>query len=105
MTTSRHETLVGLHVADQDGYTRYRAAMTPLLEAVGGYFRYDFTVDQQLRGDNDPPINRVFVISFPDAETESEFFADPAYVAAKKEFFEPSVAATNILGTLAPAQR
>ena len=103
--TTRHETLVGLHVTDQDAYAQYRTAMTPLLEAVGGFFRYDFTIDEQLRGDSDPAINRLFLISFPDADTEAAFFADPAYVAAKKQFFEPAVSTVNILGTLGPAAR
>jgi uncharacterized protein (DUF1330 family) len=102
---TRHETLVGLHVTDQDGYANYRAAMTPLLEAVGGFFRYDFTIDQMLQGESDPAINRLFLISFPDAATETAFFADPAYVAAKKQFFEPAVGKVNILGTLGAATR
>ncbi len=65
--------------------------MTPLLEAAGGFFRYDFTIDQTLKGATDPAINRLFVISFPDKATSEEFFADPAYVAAKDEFFDSSV--------------
>jgi uncharacterized protein (DUF1330 family) len=103
--TTRHETLVGLHVTDHDAYAKYRAVMTPLLEAVGGFFRYDFTIDAMLKGESDPAINRLFLISFPDAATETTFFADPAYVAAKKEFFEPAVGKVNILGTLVAAAR
>lgn len=102
---TRHETLVGLHVIDDDAYAKYRTAMTPLLEAVGGFFRYDFTIDAMLKGESDPAINRLFLISFPDAATETAFFANPAYVAAKTEFFEPAVGKVNILGTLvAPAR-
>ncbi|MFT4515399.1 MAG: hypothetical protein ACI89X_003058 [Planctomycetota bacterium] len=101
----RHETLVGLHVTDHNSYAQYRAVMTPLLEAVGGFFRYDFTIDAMLQGDSDPAINRLFLISFPDAATETAFFADPAYVAARNEFFESAVGMVNILGTLvAPAR-
>lgn len=96
---ARHEILVGLHVTDHETYASYRAAMSPLLAEVGGFFRYDFTIDQVLKGAGDPPINRLFVISFPDEATKNAMFADPAYVAVKKQFFEQSVAATNILAT------
>tara|TARA_R110002072_G_scaffold4174_2_gene29473 strand:- start:64093 stop:64419 length:327 start_codon:yes stop_codon:yes gene_type:complete len=103
--TTRHETLVGLHVTDDDTYAKHRAVMTPLLEAVGGFFRYDFTIDAMLKGESDPAINRLFLISFPDAATEAAFFADPAYLAAKQQFFEAAVDKVNILGTLvAPAR-
>ena len=71
--------------------------MTPLLEAIGGYFRYDFTIDQTLKGATDPAINRLFVISFPDKPASEKFFKGPAYVAAKKEFFESSVDLIRII--------
>ena len=60
--TTRHETLVGLHVTDHDTYAKYRAAMTPLLEAGGGFFRYDFTIDAMLKGERfrDRPASPVF---------------------------------------------
>ena len=97
--TPRHEFLVGLHVTDQESYTRYRAAMTPLLEAVGGRFRCDFTVDRMLKGPagEGPALNRVFVISFPDAATGEAFFQGAEYVAAKERFFEPAVDRVEIL--------
>ncbi len=98
--TNTHDTLVGLHVSDDASYTNYRAAMTPLLEAVGGSFHYDFKIQETLIGPTDPPINRLFVISFPDEATMNSFFADPNYVAAKEEFFESAVDMVNIMGTL-----
>lgn len=52
----RHEILVGLHVTDESSYAKYRAAMTPLLEGVGGFFRCDFRVGEivaQYRLDTD----------------------------------------------------
>lgn len=96
---TRRETLVGLHVTDDEGYSKYRAAMTPLLTAAGGSFHYDFKIQETLIGPTDPPINRLFVISFPDEATMGRFFADPKYVAAKEEFFESSVDSVNIMAT------
>lgn len=88
-----HETLVGLHVTDDEGYRRYRAGMTPILRAHGGRFRYDFRVSEVLIGETPEPINRVFVIAFPNAEAQRAFFSDPAYLAVRKCHFDPSVAA------------
>ena len=45
MSEQRYELLVGLHVTDQDSYTRYRQEMKPMLDAHGGCFAYDFTID------------------------------------------------------------
>ncbi|MFT5290806.1 MAG: hypothetical protein ACI82F_002882 [Planctomycetota bacterium] len=98
-TKSRHEVLVGLHVTDNDSYTSYRAAMTPILEAAGGWFRYDFTIDQMLKGSVSPAINRLFVISFPDEPTKDRFFSDPNYVSARTKFFEPAVDLVELIAT------
>jgi len=99
----RHEVLVGLHVTDEDSYAAYRAAMTPLLEAAGGYFRCDFTIDRVLNGPTDPPLNRLFVISFPGETEKDAFFADPDYLAARKKYFEPAVTRIEVLATFAHA--
>ncbi len=40
---TRHEILVGLNVTDDESYSNYRAAMTPLLPEFHGAFRFDFT--------------------------------------------------------------
>lgn len=98
MAGGRHETLVALRVSDQDGYDRYRAAMTPLLEAVGGFFRADFRVSEALVAD-DPGTNRVFVISFPDEAVKDAFFSDAEYGRIKARHFEGSVASVSILGS------
>lgn len=87
----RHEILIGLHVTDDAGYTRYRAGMTPLLEAMGGFFRVDYRVSEQLQPMSDTPHNRVFILSFPDRATKEAFFSDPDYLAVRAEHFEPAV--------------
>lgn len=92
-----HELLVGLTVTDEEGYARYRAAMTPLLHAHGGGIRYDFTIAKILKSASDHPINRLFVLRFPSRGHREEFFANPAYQAIKAEHFANSVAATTIL--------
>ena len=43
------ETLRGLNVSDHERYQAYRDAMSPLLERIGGGFRYDFTIAKTLR--------------------------------------------------------
>jgi len=86
-----HEILVGLNVLDDAGYRRYREGMTPLLEACGGSFRYDFRVSEVLKSETGEPINRLFVIVFPDITTKERFFSDPEYLAIRARHFEPAV--------------
>jgi uncharacterized protein (DUF1330 family) len=92
----RDVTLFGLEVTDDAGYTRYREAMTPILARFGGAFGCDFVVARVLLGPS-PRINRVFTIAFPDAASRERFFADEAYRAVRKQWFEPSVAAVAVL--------
>ncbi|MCA8938162.1 MAG: DUF1330 domain-containing protein [Planctomycetes bacterium] len=86
-----YETLVALEVSNDESYSRYRAGMTPLLEEVGGSFRYDFRASEVLKAEEQGAFNRVFVIAFPSKDVADAFFADPAYLAVRKEFFEPAV--------------
>ena len=102
---TRYELLVGLHVSDNEMYARYRAAMTPLLEAAGGHFRVDFTIEDVLKGPQDPAINRLFVISFPSERASDAFFADPDYVAAKDKFFGASVDRVEIIAAYEHKER
>ncbi len=91
--STSYDIVIGLHVTDQEGYRRYRAGMTPLLEAAGGRFRYDFTIDEVLQAESGKPINRLFVISFPSQAAREAFFADPRYQAVRTEHFVPAVGA------------
>lgn len=94
---ARSELLVGMRVTDETGYTRYRAAMTPILESMGGCFRYDMRVSELLKGEADEPFNRVFILSFPDDAARDRFFADPAYQRARAEHFAGSVSSFTIM--------
>lgn len=96
-STARFEILVGLRVTDEARYRAYRDAMTPILESMGGFFRYDMRVSELLRGDAGEPFNRVFIISFPDEPTKDRFFTDPAYRAARDAHFEASVSSAVII--------
>jgi len=49
------EMLVGLNVVDEAGYAAYREAMTPMLEACGGSFGYDFRIAEVLRSQTEAP--------------------------------------------------
>jgi len=87
------EMLVALQVTDAEKYSQYRQEMTPLLEAAGGRFRYDFEVSRTLRSESGATgFNRVFVIQFPSEEAKDRFFANPEYKAIRARHFEPAVA-------------
>lgn len=93
------EMLVGLNVLNQEDYTLYRKGMTPLLNAIGGGFGYDFKVSEALINQSGNEINRVFTINFPSADIMKEFFKNPKYLEIKAEFFEGSVSSTTIIST------
>ena len=86
------EMLVGLNIKDEKLYQDYRNAMSPLLERIGGGFRYDFTVAKTLRSQAPHAINRVFTIYFPSAEAKSSFFDNPEYKSIRERYLEKSVA-------------
>lgn len=96
--TMPYQMMVALAVADQDAYAQYRAGMTPLLEASGGAFAYDFEVSRELKPGGDPPINRVFVISFPDKAAKDAFFSDTRYIEIRARHFTRAVARTVRIG-------
>ncbi|GHC40076.1 DUF1330 domain-containing protein [Roseibacillus persicicus] len=91
------ETLVGLHVVDAEVYAEYRRRMTPLLQSVGGGFRYDFEISQTLKAETPETINRLFIITFPNPKAREEFFKDSTYLEIKQALFERGVAATTII--------
>ncbi len=90
-STTRYEILIGMRVDDEQGYARYRAGMTPILESMGGYFRYDMRVSELLKGEADDPFNRLFLMSFPDEASSERFFDDPAYQRVRAEHFDGAV--------------
>jgi uncharacterized protein (DUF1330 family) len=92
-----HTILVGLQISDQEGYRRYRAAMTPILERYGGAFGYDFVVSEVLRSKVEAPMNRVFTLVFPDRDARTAFFADPQYAEVRATHFVPAVASATII--------
>ncbi|MDT8446072.1 MAG: DUF1330 domain-containing protein [bacterium] len=89
--------LMGLMVSDQAIYAQYRAAMAPFLAEYGGAFAYDFTIEQVLQSQTPEPINRVFMLVFPDQTKHDAFFSDPRYLEVKQTYFSPSVAAVTLL--------
>tara|TARA_R110000782_G_scaffold124058_4_gene215556 strand:+ start:6158 stop:6478 length:321 start_codon:yes stop_codon:yes gene_type:complete len=94
---ARHEIHVALRVTDEAGYRAYRDAMTPILESMGGFFRYDMRIAELLKGDAPEAVNRAFIISFPDKPTRERFFSDPAYRAVRDRHFDASVSSTVII--------
>jgi len=94
----RYVLLIGLEVTDDQAYARYRAAMRPILDAYGGAFGCDLVVARVLLPADEPRLNRVFTITFPDRAARERFFADERYRAVRAEHFEPSVAHVVTLG-------
>lgn len=92
-----YEMLVALNVVDDEIYSAYRLGMKPILNRFGGSFRFDVTVQKTLKSELSHPINRVFIISFPDETRKNEFFKDPEYQKVRKEFFTQAVNDTAIL--------
>jgi uncharacterized protein (DUF1330 family) len=97
--SQRFEILVGLHVSDEAGYDQYRAGMTPILEEHGGYFSYDFRVSDILIGESDDPLNRVFILSFPDKLTQEQFFSNKKYKDVRAKYFEPAVKSGGVIAS------
>lgn len=89
--SGRHEILVGMCVSDEAAYQRYRDEMVPILEAMGGYFRYDMRMSELLKGEAEDPFNRVFILSFPDEQTKERFFGDSTYKRIKEQYFVGAV--------------
>ena len=92
-----YEMMVGLQVKNDEEYTKYREAMTPILKQYGGGFRYDFKVSETLKNEEGRPINRVFAIYFENKDSLNEFFNHPDYLKVKSNFFNTSVEATTII--------
>lgn len=91
------EMIVALELSDKKGYQNYRDGMTPLLEAVGGGFRYDFEVSKVLKGEVKHGLNRVFAIHFPDRATRDKFFTSEKYNNVRSQFYEKAVANRTII--------
>jgi uncharacterized protein (DUF1330 family) len=71
--------------------------MRPLLEAMGGAFRFDCEVARVLKGEVAAGINRLFVIGFPSREAKDKFFSDPQYVEIRARLFVKAVAGMSII--------
>lgn len=93
----RFEILVGLHVVDDESYDKYRAGMKPILKDHGGFFRYGFRVSEMLKGEAEDPFNRVFILSFPDKDTEERFFSNEDYLKVRNTYFGRSVQSNKVI--------
>lgn len=92
-----YEMLVGLQISDDNMYTQYRQAMTPILLRFGGGFRYDFKISEVLKNEEGNPINRVFIIYFSDESSKNQFFSDPEYKVVKEKYYDKSVSARTMI--------
>ena len=92
-----YERAAGIQVTDEIGYQAYRDGMLPILARYGGVFRYDFRVSEVLKADTGQPINRVFLLRFPDLASREAFFADPEYQKVRERFLVSSVSSVTTL--------
>ena len=92
-----YERIMGIYVSDDAEYQRYRQGMTPILNAFGGAFGFDFKIAEVLLSKSDDKINRVFTIEFPSQAVMERFFSDPKYLAVKKRHFNHSVKNSTII--------
>tara|TARA_R110001592_G_scaffold65203_2_gene200281 strand:+ start:4981 stop:5277 length:297 start_codon:yes stop_codon:yes gene_type:complete len=91
--------VMGLNIYDDEIYTLYREAMTPILKQFGGRFGYDFKIAEVLKSKTKNNINRVFTIEFPSEAVMDKFFNDPAYIKVKNKYFDASVDAKTVIVT------
>jgi uncharacterized protein (DUF1330 family) len=91
------EMTVGLLVADQEAYARYRTEIASLLAAAEGRFRLDLEVARVLRSEAGHDINRLFVLHFPERIAKERFFADPKYLEIRQRLFEKAVRGVTVL--------
>lgn len=92
-----YDWIIGLNVIDAELYQQYRSEMTPLLEAAGGQFAYDFEIARTHRNASAHEINRLFVIRFPDRAACERYFQDSAYRAIRANYFERAVSGLTVL--------
>ena len=71
------ETLMALNVVDPDLYAKYRAAMTPLLEAHGGSFGLDLWVGEVLRAPRPEAVQSAVYDHLPVARATRSVFLEP----------------------------
>lgn len=93
-----YEMTVGVNIVDQEAYARYRAEMTPILESMGGGFRFDCEVSRVLKNEKGDAVNRVFVIGFPDRVTKERFFSDARYLDIRERWFTKAVQGVTRIG-------
>ncbi len=92
-----YEMLMAMNITDDEMYSTYRRAMTPVLHAHGGSFGYDCKVSEVLISETPEPFNRVFTIRFPDEATKDTFFSHPEYLQIKAQYFTASVADITLI--------
>ena len=96
--------IVALNVIDEGAYQRYRDGTADLLAEFGGRRLYDFRVSEVLASEVDHPINRVFLIRFPDRDAMVAYFAHPTYRAVRQESFESAVDGATLIGAYSDHQ-
>jgi uncharacterized protein (DUF1330 family) len=88
----------GVQVIDPALYVEYRARIAPMLEAHGGRFEVDVRVAEVLKAPASEGFNRLFSLRFGSTDRLEAFFADPAYLAVRRDLLARAVSAIVPLG-------
>ncbi len=91
------ERIMGLHVIDDDEYQKYREAMEPILNSIGGSFGFDFRVSEVLRSKTKNEINRVFTIEFPNRAEMDSFFKRKDYIEIQNRHLKNSILSKTVI--------
>jgi uncharacterized protein (DUF1330 family) len=89
--------IMGLDVTDDGEYQKYREAMEPILNSIGGAFGYDFKIAEVLRSKTEQKINRVFTIEFPTREAMDSFFSRLDYLEIKKRHLDGAIKSKTVI--------
>lgn len=91
------ERIMGLHVIDDEEYQRYREAMEPILNSIGGSFGFDFIIAEVLKSKTNDHINRVFTIEFPSEKEMENFFSRPDYLDIQNRHLKNSIKSKTVI--------
>ena len=76
--------IFALKVNNPDIYARYRAAIAPVMEKLGGTVTKEYDIAGALHSDaQEEDVTKIAMFTFPDKASLEAFFSDPVYQAAK----------------------
>ncbi|MBM3796310.1 MAG: hypothetical protein FJW31_20120 [Acidobacteria bacterium] len=71
-----YELIAALHITDAERSTRCRDEIRPLLAQAAAEFRLDAELSRVMRPVDQPRLNRLFVLAFPNQAAKQAFFSN-----------------------------